>query len=253
MFYATDRGLQGAAKIGIFALNHFVPNGEPMSNEKPFRKINELLTSLSDAGKGLNDGSLRLDALEAACDDARELYERLIVLRHKARELAASAAPSVQTTRPEAPKPKEGPAPTARVSEAVPVRLDTRPAPEAGPRQTSLIEAIEHTEKAQVQPPSPAKEPERKPGAPSVAEKLEKAAVADLGKAISLSHKFWFVAELFNGDRIAFDTCIDRLNAMNDLSEARAFVQAEVIAKLRKPADPEALSTFNELVQRRYA
>jgi hypothetical protein len=85
-----------------------------------------------------------------------------------------------------------------------------------------------------------------------VAEKLEKAALADLGKAISLSHKFWFVAELFNGDRTAYDSSIERLNNFANVQEAQRYVQEEVIARLKKPADPEALATFAELVQRRY-
>ena len=40
---------------------------------------------------------------------------------------------------------------------------------------------------------------------------------------------------------------------MRDLAEARAYLQAEVFARVRKPADPDALATFNELVERRFA
>ena len=105
--------------------------------------------------------------------------------------------------------------------------------------------------KASASAPAPA--PASSKPAPTLAEKLEQAAIPDLAKAISLSHKFWFVAELFNGDRITYDKSIDRLNTMPDGAAAQAFVQAEVIDKLRKPADPEALATFTELVKRRYA
>lgn len=227
-----------------------------MSSEKPFRKINELVVSLTAAEKGLTAGTLDLDALETASADARELYERLIVLRHKAREAAiGQTSRSVAEAAPEPERPKET-APVILVGHPS-VRLDTRPAMEVSPRQTSLIEAIESTEQTEpqavVRPErrteerSPAKAP------PSVAEKLEKASLADLGKAISVSHKFWFVAELFNGDRATFDRAIDHLNGFSDLAEAQQYMQEEVIAKLKKPADPEALSTFADLVQRRYA
>nr|MBP6642960.1 hypothetical protein [Flavobacteriales bacterium] len=56
--------------------------------EKPFRKISELVAALANAEKGMNAGTLKLDGLETACNDARELFERLVVLRHKARESA---------------------------------------------------------------------------------------------------------------------------------------------------------------------
>ena len=82
---------------------------------------------------------------------------------------------------------------------------------------------------------------------------MEKASTADLSKIITLSHKFWFVAELFNGDRITYEKSIDKLNGFGDLKSAQAFVADEVVAKLKKPADPEALSTFEELVKRRYS
>lgn len=228
-----------------------------MSSEKPFRKINELVVALAAAEKGLTAGTLDLSALESACMDARELYERLIVLRHKAREAAIGHAPQVEGPVPEhvADRPQELEQPAPMEPKAL--RLDTRPPVEATPRQTSLIEAIAITEQEQPEVVADAvpSSPKRTivPAPPSLAEKLEKASLTDLGKAISVSHKFWFVAELFNGDRAMFDRSITRLNSFSGLAEAQHFVQVEVIAKLKKPADPEALNAFNELVQRRYA
>ena len=57
-----------------------------MSENKGFRKMSELVDTLRDAETGLRKGSLGIDGLERACGDARDLYERLVVLRHKARE-----------------------------------------------------------------------------------------------------------------------------------------------------------------------
>ena len=211
-----------------------------MSNDKPFRKINELVEALSGVSRELNAGTLQPGGLELACDDARELYERLVVLRHKARE--AMPPPKPSTAPPN--KLRDPVVPASTVEEPAALRLDTRPVPDPPTRQTSLIDAIASTEEAQAPVNAPAT---------SIAEKLEKAAVGDLGKAISLSQKFWFVSELFNGDRIAYDKAIDQLNTGTSVTDAMAFVQQEVIAKLKKPADPEAISTFTDLVQRRYA
>ena len=242
-----------------------------MAKDKAFRNMNELIAALAQTERELASGTLGVEGLETACGDARELYERLIVLRHKARETAV-AQPVTAEPAP-APAPASGPAPVpapAPAPDPPSIRLDTRP-PEVSPRQVSLIEAIEATEKepelaldmAPAAPrskapapaaPAPAPAPEKSAkAAPTLAEKLERASIADLAKAISLSHKFWFVAELFNGDRITYDKTIDRLNSLTDHAEAQTLIDAEVIAKLRKPADPEALITFHELVKRRYA
>ena len=238
-----------------------------MSTEMPFRKINELVKALAAAEQGMSAGTLSLEGLETACTDARELFERLVVLRHKAREtrMGPTAEPPVKVPA------QKTEAPIAKAEAPEPLRLDTRPM-EVSPRQTSLIEAIESTEKGldedgATETEEPAKVVSKKVdnppkgssvkattnSGPSVAEKLEKARVEDLGKAISLSHKFWFVAELFNGDRINYEKSIEKLNHMADRKEAEVFVEKEVIAKLKKPADAEALATFTDLVQRRYA
>ncbi len=245
-----------------------------MSTDKPFRKIKELVAALAQAEKGMNAGTLKLEGLETACDDARELFERLVVLRHKARESTVGGGPvkipdeaAAELAKPSGQsvvKAPKAPSSSSVASEPESLRLDTRPM-EVPSRQTSLIEAIERTEQSEPEEKATevtetAKSAKSEPGPrsktkgpPSVAEKLERAAVADLGKAISLSHKFWFVAELFNGDRINYEKSIDKLNAFKNLDEAESFVQQEVIAKLKKPADPEAVATFSDLVQRRYA
>lgn len=206
-----------------------------MGKDKGFRKINELVAALAEAERALRDSTLGLEGLATACDNARELYERLVVLRHKAREAALhagggpSAAPPAPTERNAPP-----PAPTS-------IRLDTRP-PEQLPGQTSLIDAIEEAmpkdEKAEVS--------KTKAGA-------RKSRGTDLAKSISLDHKFWFTAELFNGDRSAYDKAMEQLGAAADLAEARRFVEKEVQAKLKKPADPEALATFKELLERHFS
>jgi len=222
-----------------------------MAKDNKYRKINEILLALTESERLLSAGALGLEGLESACGNARELFERLVVLRHKARESALKVSPT----------------PVIEASSAVvvpkveeverPLRLDTRP-PEVSQRQTSLIDAIEATQAEESIPeiifPASAEPKIRKPASGStIAEKMETASTADLSKIITLSHKFWFVAELFNGDRITYEKSIDKLNGFGDLKSAQAFVADEVVAKLKKPADPEALSTFEELVKRRYS
>lgn len=223
-----------------------------MSTDKPFRRIGDLVAALAQVEQRLSSGDVQREQLEAACADAQELFERLIVLRHKAREASLTGSPTPGTASAPRMRTEHGAAKEAEPAQPPnaerPLRLDTRPAPDTSSRQTSLIEAIAHTESKLAE----ADEGKGPKGAPNVATQLERAPVTDLGRSISLSHKFWFVAELFNGDRIAYDKGIEKLNAMNGRAEAEAFVRTEVIARLKKPADPEALTTFTDLVQRRY-
>ncbi len=217
--------------------------------------MDDLVKAITEAGKGLEKGDLGMDGLEKACADARELYERLIVLRHKAREsMRTGGSPRVTEQEP---------------SGTHAIRLDTRP-PDISPRQTSLIDAIEDagpeppsetheapaastaSEEKTEEPPRPRPSTTKAPRTTTLAEKLEKSTISSLPKAITLSHKFWFVSELFNGDRIRYEKSIERIDKMNDRNEAELFLQQEVVALLKKPADPEALSIFMELIERRF-
>ena len=228
--------------------------------------MQDLIAALAEAQRKLESGNLGHDGLELACQNARELYERLIVLRHRSREMQLT--PQATTAKPD--KTSVRSAGDARaleirpeVKEPPPIRLDTRP-PDVSPRQTSLIDAIEETGAHELQGsmPTPAKAEEKENGkpqpikkadpVPSLAEKLTKAQIGSLAKSISLSHKFWFVSELFGGDRIAYEKSIMAMDAMQDRDQAEVYLQTEVLAKLKKPADPEALITIRDLIERRF-
>lgn len=236
-----------------------------MSESTPTGRLHELIEALQRTVRELESGTLTPEGLDQAAENARGLFERFVVLRHKARE--ASLRPTADHLEPP---------PVIAPPELPSLRLDTRPT-EVSPRQTSLIDAIAETEtkparkapavakQAPPEPPSaeaPAAAPVPKPRTtkpaeapkgPSLADKLEHAPVADLHKAIALSQKFWFVAELFGGQRERYEKAIDSINAMGSLEEARTFVANEVLAKVtgRPPAE-EAVQAFSELVQRRF-
>jgi hypothetical protein len=231
-----------------------------------------LWDGVRQALRDLDAGRLDLNGLDKACADAQALYERLVVLRHKARE--GKQAPPL----PEPPVVKE---PPPEVATEMPVmRLETRPT-EVPPRQTSLIDAIAETEtpgapqvepsapatkpvaKADAQAPvrpaaQPAQRPERSgerssvPKGATLADKLEHAAIPDLHKAIALSQKFWFVAELFGGQRERYEKAIDAINALGSVEDARTFIAKEVVAKAARPPAEDAMQAFNELVDRRF-
>lgn len=250
-----------------------------MSDDKGFRKMNELVDALHNAESGLRKGALGITDLDSACNDARELYERLVVLRHKAREnrqpreqvdkQAKAQEPVHEQVRPvaaapppiAAPVPPKPSAPVIAVplAEVPAMKLDTRP---QEIRQTSLIEAIADTEKEEAPVMKTASEFLKEAMAakaaagkttPTVAEKLEKSHINDLGKAITVSDKFWFAKELFNDDRGALDRTIAELNSAKDLEEAMTLLELSILPNPKKPADPDARATFMELLNRRFA
>ncbi|MBS1546783.1 MAG: hypothetical protein JST38_12180 [Bacteroidetes bacterium] len=230
-----------------------------MHQTKASDRMNELIRSVQHALGLLEEGKLDLPGLEQCTEDARSIFERLVVLRHKAREAHVEAEKRAAQAGAKPPEP------------AAPIRLDTRP-PDVHPQQTSLIDAIAETETAPAPKPKPAppapeplaaeapKPPKARPAAPqagndrpaSVADKMEHAPVADLRKAIALSQKFWFVAELFANERDRYEKALDAINGMHSASEAEAFVRDEVLAKLPKPPGEEVANTFLELVKRRF-
>lgn len=238
---------------------NFARNPLRMAETKASDRMNELIRSLQQAMDRLQGGQLTLEELEQATGQAQALYERFVVLRHKAREAAVGAVKQPESPQPKAEEPKAE-------EEEPSIRLDTRP-PDISPQQTSLIDAIAETESlnamaAEAKPTQakPAQAPKPKaakqdaPGRPvTVADKLEHAPVADLRKAIALSQKFWFVAELFANDRKRYEEAIDALNAMTGLEEADTYLKTEVIAKLPTPPGEEVAATFTELLQRRYS
>lgn len=228
--------------------------------------MQDLVAALAEAQRKLESGDLGHEGLEQACQNARELYERLIVLRHGSREMQLTGARTNakrDKTDVRSVNDERDLQIRQEVNEPPPIRLDTRP-PEISPRQTSLIDAIEETngskkaERAPVQQKVEEKEiartqPIKKADpVPSLAEKLTKAQISSLAKSISLSHKFWFVSELFGGDRIAYEKSIMAIDAMQDRDQAEVYLQTEVLAKLKKPADPEALITIRDLIERRF-
>ena len=325
-----------------------------MSDNKGFETMRDLVRALQQAEYGLRTGELALEDLDKACHNANALHERLVVIRHKAREAhvreqamqtAKAQAPKQEPTRselPEADAPMPGPSKTetvkaeepraemakAEVLLAKPERTAPRegetpktdvpkieaaeaPKPELRKMEAHLAEELKPAPRPEPKAPKPeltapvqeeatvAKAPLTVPttdrgthlmekqqsesgtaiaetaeasgaktaaeflaafraGAapkptPTLAEKMEKARIDDLLKAISISDRFWFTKELFNGEKAAFEKAVSQMNAASSIEEASNLLSKAIIVNPKKPANPEAQATFMELLQRRFA
>lgn len=312
-----------------------------MSDNKGFETMRDLVRALQQAEYGLRTGDLALEDLDKACNNASALHERLVVIRHKAREAyvheqAAQAAKAqapkpepAELPRSEAPMPEalkvemtkaepeaERTAPTkpgttkpeiqkaeAPVAESrkqevrkieAPIAETPKPAlppqqivPVPEPAERSVVEAVvaktsaaptaikldtRPVEKKESGADTAVAETEEAVGAktaaeflaafragvapkptPTLAEKMEKAHIDDLLKAISISDRFWFTKELFNGEKAAFEKAVSQMNTASSIEEASALLSKAIIVNPKKPANPEARATFVELLQRRFA
>ena len=74
-----------------------------MSDNKGFETMRDLVRALQQAEYGLRTGELALEDLDKACHNANALHERLVVIRHKARE-AHVREQAMQTAKAQAPK-----------------------------------------------------------------------------------------------------------------------------------------------------
>jgi hypothetical protein len=240
-----------------------------MNDQVKFKRIQDLAATVLAGIDELNLGNLSIDQLEVLTENSRELYERLVILRHKAYDQNI--------------KGKESPAPE-KVEEpsngfSIPFKIETPVAP----NQVSLIDAIEEVTKqeeivATVEPviekPAPLVE-KAVPPAMSVnsanavaaeslndrlskavgavntlAQKLEHTPIPDLKRAITLNQRFQFSKELFKGNNQDYEVAIDRLNSINR-DEALSHLE-QLKSKYAWNNESQVTLDFIDLIERRH-
>ncbi|MDZ7635472.1 MAG: hypothetical protein U5L72_13985 [Bacteroidales bacterium] len=72
--------------------------------------------------------------------------------------------------------------------------------------------------------------------------------IADIGAAIGMNDKFYFIRELFSGNSIAYHETIGRLNASASLGEAMKILDESTVMG----SDPAAQSSFVDVVRRKF-
>lgn len=248
--------------------NHFIP-------------LQSLAQQLADQLNGLYSGKNKKDSLEQMVNNSRELYERLIVLRHKAYE--QEVQPIQQTTSEiempvftlELDDSVESPveeAPTAEPETAFVFEMEeaTEPAeetiqvddvnePELDTRQVNLMDMIEEVIQEKTTPPAEENTPiislneilAQQQTQHTILKALEKAPIEDLKKSITMNQRFQFARELFKGDSEQYELCISELN---NASSDKAF---DVLENMKRKWNWDTTSIayieLEELVQRRHA
>ena len=73
--------------------------------------------------------------------------------------------------------------------------------------------------------------------------------IADIGAAIGINDRFYFIRELFSGDSLAYSDTIRRLNASSSLGEAMRILDESIVMG----SDPAAQSSFVDVVRRKFS
>ncbi|NNE54754.1 MAG: hypothetical protein HKN32_01945 [Flavobacteriales bacterium] len=232
----------------------FAAQFRQMASEEQYRSLTELVSELQKEIDKIHAGAQDAAQLTQLVDDARELYERLLIIRHKVYENLS------EESQEEVSIPFSIPSEDEDLVEEV--AEDLVEEQEADPdvvlpedsieeveemndaKQTSLIDAIQEEEKSLVDQFAEDSEEQ------SLAERLERSPIDDLPKAIGLNQKFLFINELFAGDTETYDSAIQELNSCSDIGEA--LTKLKDIQNGTTWENEAVASEFNELIQRRY-
>ena len=255
-----------------------------------FKGISDLTQELNSLMSGIEHDKLTLDQLENANQLAREISERLIVLRHKAyekyirpetsfisdSEIAATIESASNEDTAEVTTPyfqmslidaiEEA---SANVEETPIVELHV--GNEKSVDEELNMQAIdENTEAPEETTPilastlseenaKNAQEPIQIVNTPSptishplsLADKHQFDKIDDLKRAITLNQRFQFSRELFKGNNQEYEVAIDRLN--NSTREEALLMLRDLRAKFDWQEESAAALDFYGLIERRYS
>ena len=240
------------------------------------RNLSKLGKDVQDRIKRLEFGELKASELDELVEDARDLYDRLTVLRYRYYDEKVKAKKKKENLKGEIPLlfKMEGDA-EANEEKDIPNN------PEISPNQTSLIDAIEEIQTEDVSEPvqeekSEPKETKKEAKKPkvetpkveelnfdqevpvstdeeeSLVEKMERAPITNLKKEIALNQKFRFINELFDGKADEYNSLINQIDSASDLDAAMKLVNEQGRSKYSWNEEIEEVEQFTDLVERRF-
>jgi len=209
--------------------NHFIP-------------LQSLAQQLTDQLNHLYSGQNKKENLESMVNNARDLYERLVVLRHKAYEQEVNNPSNAEISNVDIDA--QMPTFTLDLSEIAvessPVGLDNTFNPNVNDsitdqRQVNLMDMIEEVTKTETDNPVESIDSQKDFSSPTILNettpivslndilsqnqntstilnRLEKSKIDDLKKSITMNQRFQFARELFNGDSEQYEITISALN-----------------------------------------
>jgi len=244
-----------------------------MNKNNCFMTIQDIINQLEELGAKLEAGRLGSEEVIEMADLSRDLYERLVVIRHKSYEdlireerdaevvEEPAAGPLDETLEPKTPPvSSEKEVITEAISEKEPEPNSDRDvevtgpvipmgSAEISPNQISLIDSIEEIKRMEQSLNDKFQE---KSEEKSLAQRLKQKPIEDLTSSIGINMKFRFITQLFNEDKAAFEVSVQKLNSFGSYIEADEYIQNTLSEQYGwNPKDP-VVKELIDLAQRRY-
>ena len=241
-----------------------------------FKSLNQLSNYISDKINQLNNGELNNSEIEELTENTQELYERLVVIRHKTYEKYGK--PTVQSVqeKPEVIQeivqevietPEQSieemleevspmmsfdfsePIVEAKIPE---VEIETVSDEKSHEPEESTLQKVDNS---RVLNDSIAKETsslnDSYKSSGSLADRLTSSKIDDLKSVIGINEKFAFITDLFSSSNENYNEAINALNNCNDGKEAKALLN-EISINHNWDLDNKTVGSFIELIERRY-
>ena len=251
--------------------------------------IQDIIRQLEELGTKLEEGRLGAEEIMEMAELSRDLYERLVVIRHKSYEdlireekksEEGSETISNETSTVEEPELKalsEKEEPTVEEAKPKPVVSEREiidevmadeptenpeesaqevsgpvipmGSAEVSPNQISLIDSIEEIKQMEQ---SLNQKFQEKSEEKSLAQKLKQSPIDDLSSAIGINQKFRFISQLFKEDSTAFEVSVQKLNSFNSYIEADEYIQNTLSEQYGWNFKDPVVKELIDLAQRRY-
>jgi len=215
-----------------------------------YQNLNALVEEIRSELLKLDNSELSLADVDAIQANARELYDRLTVLKYLAMERL------VDEPEPEPNIDKEQGNDSVDVDMS-PIKFKLGNAEKKIPEnQTNLLDAIEESGAEEEAEESDLGNLNQKLAdtseSKSVAEKLKSQPIPDLLAAIGINQKFLFMNDLFDGERDEFHNSLGELNKFDSFLDADNYIRNNLMSKYSWDMESPSAIRFMELIERRY-
>ena len=219
-----------------------------------FNTLQELAQSLTKKIDKLANGNLPIDDLDQVTNSAKEIYERLIIIRYKFYE-------DINGLENEVVLNEEGE--TEVNSESI--NIDNQNDNSDEMMMFDFSEAEESSDESENESTTTNSDvidvqdedidsslnDSYKKEDKSVGKKLSKSAISDLKSHIGINRKFSFISDLFNGNNEAYNHAINSLNTCDSRTEAFTLLE-EIKTNQNWDDEHQTVANFIALIDRRY-
>jgi hypothetical protein len=246
-----------------------------------YKRLKEIISELKSQIETIDSGKLSREEIENAAELGRELYERLVVIRHKAydhlvkgddissaepapipfkvpeikHEVSPNQISLIDAIQELAPETIEEKIPAVAKSEVIvpevktpEVKMPEVKIPESKPAHTPHIAKPVQTTSAESIHERLSRDIPKKE---SLSEKIEHAPIPDLKKAISINQRFQFSKELFKNNSQEYEVAIEKLNSTSRDEAMRMLDNLK--SKFSWSDESAVVNDFRELVDRRHS